>query len=180
MKNLILFTFFQLLIVMTAFGQGTITGTILDEKTGEALIGANVIIEGTTIGTATDFDGKYQFKVEPGIYTIHVSYIGYADKKTPGVEIKDGEITYFDAALGDGAVELDLDITVKAKVIERSENALLILQKKSDKIQDGISSQEMGRLAISDAAGAMKKVTGATVSGGKYVYIRRLGDRYSL
>ncbi len=180
MRNLILFTLFQLLIVMTAFGQGTITGTILDEETGEALIGANVVIEGTTTGTATDFDGKYQFKADPGIYTIHVSYIGYADKKTPGVEVKDGEITYFDVALGDGAVDLDLDITVKAKVIERSENALLILQKKSDKIQDGISSQEMGKLAISDAAGAMKKVTGATVSGGKYVYIRGLGDRYSL
>ena len=65
-------------------------------------------------------------------------------------------------------------------MIERSENAILILQKKSDKIQDGISSQEMSKLAISDAAGAMKKVTGATITGGKYIYIRGLGDRYSL
>jgi len=57
---------------------------------------------------------------------------------------------------------------------------LMLLQKKSDKIQDGISSQEMSRYSVSDVAGAMKKVTGATVSGGKYIYIRGLGDRYSL
>lgn len=98
--------------------------------------------------------------------------------------VTDGEITYLNEALNDGAVELalggDEGIVVKAKAINRSENALMILQKKSDNIQDGISSQEMSRYSVSDAAGAMKKVTGATVSGGKYIYIRGLGDRYSL
>jgi len=160
--------------------QGTISGTIIDADLGEGLIGANVVIEGTTNGISTDFDGKYQLKAEPGTYNIVVTYIGYADKTVQGVEVKDGEVTYLDVTMAEGGVELDLDVIVTAKVIERSENAVLLLQKKSDKIQDGISSQEMSKLAISDAAGAMKKVTGATVSGGKYIYIRGLGDRYSL
>ena len=55
-----------------------------------------------------------------------------------------------------------------------------MLQRRSDKIQDGISSQEMSRLASGNVANAMSKVTGASIQDGKYVYIRGLGDRYSL
>ena len=176
------FTKLIFLFLMPFFvaAQGTLSGTILDEKYGDPLIGANVFIENTTIGTSTDFDGKYTFEVEPGIYNVIFSYVGYQDKKVEGVEIKDGEITYLDNTLSDEAVELDLQVVVQAKAIERSENALLMLQRKSEKIQDGISSQEMSRYAVGNVAAAMSKVTGATVQGGKYVYVRGLGDRYSI
>ena len=184
MKNLLLLT----ILSLTSFAllaQGTISGTILDEKYGDALIGANVVVEGTSTGTSTDFDGKYQFNLEPGTYNIVYSYIGYNDKTITDVVVVEGEITYMDITLSDEALDLALGeegegVVVTAKAINRSENALMLLQKKSDKIQDGISSQEMSRYSVSDAAGAMKKVTGATVSGGKYIYIRGLGDRYSL
>lgn len=180
MKKTLLLTILALMAPLFIFAQGSISGTIIDEKYTEPLIGANVVIEGTTIGTSTDFDGKYQFEAEAGTYTVVVSYIGYADKTITEVVVKDGEVTYLDVALNDGAQELGIEVVVTAKVIERSENALLLLQRKSDKIQDGISAQEMSRFSVSDAAGALKKVTGATVSGGKYIYIRGLGDRYSL
>lgn len=170
----------MMLFTLHSFAQGTINGSIIDAEFGDVLIGANVVIEGTTNGVSTDFEGKYQLKAEAGTYTLIISYIGYSEKKIEGVEVKDNEITYLDVTMSEGGVELDLDVVVTAKVIERSENAVLLLQKKSDKIQDGISSQEMAKLAVGDAAGAMKKVTGATVSGGKYIYIRGLGDRYSL
>ena len=55
-----------------------------------------------------------------------------------------------------------------------------MLQKKSELIQDGISAQEMSRLAVGNAAKAMGKVTGTSVVDGKYVYVRGLGDRYSI
>lgn len=181
MKKLILAPVFMLLSIVAVLAQqGTISGTIIDGDLGEGLIGANVVIENTTNGVSTDFDGKYQLKADAGTYTIVVSYIGYAEKKIEGVEVKPNEVTYLDVTMSDDAVQLDLDVVVTAKVIERSENAVLLLQKKSDKIQDGISSQEMAKLAVGNAAGAMRKVTGATVSGGKYIYIRGLGDRYSL
>lgn len=183
MKNLLLSTLF-LLLTISLFAQGTISGTILDEKYGDPLIGANVVIEGTSTGTSTDFDGKYQFTAAPGTYNIVLSYIGYNEKTITDVVVTDGEITYLDGTLSDEAVEIfgegEEGVVVVAKAINRSENALMMLQKKADKIQDGISSQEMSRYAVSDAAGAMQKVTGATVSGGKYIYIRGLGDRYSL
>lgn len=180
MKKLFFLPLLLLGFVVASFAQqGAISGTIVDEKSGETLIGANVVIDGTTTGTATDFDGKYQFNAEPGIYTIHISYIGYIDKRVSEVEIKANETTYLDVAISDEAVELALDIVVTAKAIERTENAVMMLQKKSDKIQDGISSQEISRLGAGDAASALKKVTGTTIVDGKYVYVRGLGDRYS-
>ena len=54
----------------------TIIGTISDE-TGQALIGATVLIKGTSIGAVTDVNGKYTLKVSKGIYTIVCSYVGY-------------------------------------------------------------------------------------------------------
>jgi len=180
MKNLFFSCLLLLALPIFSFAQGTISGTVLDEKYAEPLIGANVVVEGTATGTSTDFDGKYQFSLAAGTYNIVVSYIGYQDKVYPDVVITDGEVTYLDAAISDEAVDMALDVVVKSKRINRSENALLMLQKKADKIQDAISSQEMSRFAVSDAAGAMKKVTGATITGGKYIYIRGLGDRYSL
>lgn len=179
MKAIIL-SFFTLILPICLFAQtGSISGTINDAKNGEPLIGANVFIQGTTIGASTDLDGKYQFKLAAGTYTVVVSYTGYTDKQINDVVVKNNDVTYLDATLEEATLELEA-VVITAKATERSENAILLLQRKSDKIQDGISAQEMSRFAVSDVAGAMKKVTGATVSGDKYIYIRGLGDRYSL
>ncbi len=176
----IILTFFTLILPVCLLAQtGSISGTINDAKNGEPLIGANVFIQGTTTGASTDLDGKYQFKVAAGTYTIVVSYTGYTDKQINDVVVKNNDVTYLDATLEEATLELEA-VVITAKATERSENAILLLQRKSDKIQDGISAQEMSRFAVSDVAGAMKKVTGATVSGDKYIYIRGLGDRYSL
>ena len=58
----------------------SIKGVILDATTGEALPGANVMIMGTSLGAASNLDGKYIIKsVPPGSYTLRVKYIGYKD-----------------------------------------------------------------------------------------------------
>ena len=176
-KITLLFCFFISAISM--FAQGTITGTMLDKATGEPLMFANVYIDGTQKGTETDFDGKFQLQVEAGTYNVVGSYVGYPDKKIEGIVVKDKEVTYIDFTMAADGEMLE-EVVVKAEIIARSEVALLIQQRKSDKIQDAISSQEMSRYSVGSAAGAMKKMTGATVQGGKYIFIRGLGDRYSL
>lgn len=172
---------FALILLAPCFllAQGTVSGTLIDATSGESLLFANLVVAGTTDGVATDLEGKYQLELPAGTYALEASYTGYQTKTVEEVVVIDGEITYLDIALSE-ETELLQEVVVTAKVIERSENAMLLLQRKSDKIQDGISSQEMSRYSVGDAAGAMKRVTGATVSGGKFVYIRGLGDRYSL
>lgn len=59
----------------------SITGTVLDQQ-GETIIGANVVVKGTTIGTVTDFDGKFTLNVPKGAI-LTISYIGYNDVEVP-------------------------------------------------------------------------------------------------
>ncbi|MBK8506989.1 MAG: TonB-dependent receptor [Saprospiraceae bacterium] len=169
-----------LMCIASLTAQSVISGTILDQNTAEPLTFVNVAIAGTAIGTSSDLNGKYRLEISPGTYSLLFSYVGYVDKSIVDIDVKDGEVTVVDLGMSDQAIELNIDLVVTAKSLERSENSVLLLRKKSDKIQDGISSQEMSRYGISNAAGAMRKVTGATINEGKYVYIRGLGDRYSL
>jgi len=63
-----------------SFAQRTISGTVTDEATKEPLIGANVLVVGTSTGTITDFDGKYELKLPDGATQLEISYTGYSSK----------------------------------------------------------------------------------------------------
>ncbi len=97
-----------------SFGQATVTGTITDAETGETLIGANVIVEGTVTGTITGIDGEYQIKIKETPATLVYSLIGYEDvrKEITG----DAQI---DLQLGVGAVIKDV-VVVSASRVEES------------------------------------------------------------
>ncbi|MCB0707125.1 MAG: SusC/RagA family TonB-linked outer membrane protein [Saprospiraceae bacterium] len=63
------------------FAQMTVTGTVTDATSGEALIGATIMVEGTSTGTITDFDGKYSLNVPADDATVlRFSYTGYSEK----------------------------------------------------------------------------------------------------
>ena len=55
----------------------TVTGTVTDEETGEALIGATIVVEGTTNGTITDINGSWSMKIDGNLARLKVSYLGY-------------------------------------------------------------------------------------------------------
>ncbi|MFT6484533.1 MAG: hypothetical protein ACJAWN_001247, partial [Neolewinella sp.] len=170
------------LLAGTAFAQtGAVSGTIYDED-GFPMVGANIVIEGTTIGAQTDYiEGRYQFKADAGTYTLVASYIGYGDQVIEGVEVKVNETTILDVnfTTDGGGIDLGLDVTVKAKALERGEIAVMKLRQNDINAKDMISSQEIASLGSGTAAAALTKVTGTTVVDGKYVYVRGLGDRYS-
>ena len=85
MKNV--FVILALLYVTTIFSQetGSIVGKLTDKEfNDEPLPFANVLIKGTTTGTTSDFDGLYELpNLEPGIYTIQYSYLGYETVEIP-------------------------------------------------------------------------------------------------
>jgi iron complex outermembrane receptor protein len=68
-------------VAFYATGQkATLSGKITDDS-GTALIGANIMAEGNSAGTVTDLDGNYELMLDPGTYTILVSYIGFRDQR---------------------------------------------------------------------------------------------------
>ena len=67
---------------------GKIAGIVTDEETGDPLIGANVRIVDSNLGTATDTDGSYYIiNIEPGSYDLQVQYIGYESKIIKNINI---------------------------------------------------------------------------------------------
>jgi hypothetical protein len=77
------------LMVASAFGaNGKITGRVVDSETGQALPGANVLIEGTTMGASTDVEGNYFIlNVPPGVYTVRAEMIGFATQRVTDVRV---------------------------------------------------------------------------------------------
>ena len=56
---------------------GTIRGSAIEDATGDPLMGVTVVVEGTTNGAATDFDGKFEISMAPGTYNITVTFISF-------------------------------------------------------------------------------------------------------
>lgn len=171
------------LMTLTAMAQkGVLKGIVVDGKSGETLIGASVaLLQGaeTITGTITDFDGSYTLDITPGAYTVEVSYVSYTKVIITDVIIEAGKVNNLDVSLDEEAVQLQ-EAVVTAKAVKNTEVALLALQRKAFAIQDGMSSQQISRTGSSNAADAMRQMTGAVVEGGRFIVMRGLGDRYSI
>ncbi len=87
---------------VSVLAQGVIKGTVVDSKTNEPLIGAAVVIEGTTIGVSTNLDGTFELKADAGAKTVVFSFIGY--------NALTKEINLTDAGLDMGKVGLEADV----------------------------------------------------------------------
>jgi len=178
MRRLLLTTLLSIVSIYAFAQKGKLSGKIVDGETGEELIGATVLVAENGQGTVTDLYGNYLLELEPGSYTIQVSYVSYAAQKIENLVINSGNSQEINVMLSSD-IQLD-EIIVEAEAIKDNDVALLKLQKKSLAVQDGISSKEIQRIGASDAAESMTYVTGAAVEGGKYMVMRGLGDRYSL
>jgi len=162
-----------------ASARGIIAGKVVDAETGEALIGANVLIKGTTMGSATDLQGNYRVPSVPsGTYTLVITYIGYQTKEITDLTVTDGQATSMDISLG-FEVLTGQEVVVTARAIRNNETALLRDRQKAISVSDAVSVNAVSRAGGSNAAEAMKQITGASVVEGKFVYVRGLGDRYT-
>ena len=178
MRNLMM-TLLVLLTVMGYAQKGTIRGKVFDDKSGESLVGVTVLIKGTTKGAITDLDGKFSLNVEEGSYDLKLSYISYQPMIIEDIKVEAGEVNSLQSIrLKSSTEELDA-VVVTADIVRSSESALTTIKRKSSAIMDGVSSQKMELIGDGTAAEAVKRVTGVSVEGGKYFYVRGLGDRYS-
>ena len=180
MKIKALLGFFLIFLTTTLLAQhATIKGTVTDAESGETLIGVNVIIKDPFMGSNTDLNGHYEIsRVPAGSYDIQFSYVSYSPQIIKGVEVLPGKEIVLDVSLSPESMGLD-EVVIKARKIDNTENAILSMQKRSLSVQDGISSQEMNRFGVSNAAQSVRKITGVSIVDGKHINVRGLGDRYS-
>ncbi len=180
-KKTILVQFF-LSFSLFSFAQqeATVKGLVTDLKTKEPLVGATVMFEGTTTGTVTDFDGVYRIeRIKPGTYTIRCSFISYETILREKVTVGPNQALEINFALKESTVGIE-EVKVVGQANRRSENMLLLEQKNSVVAAQAIGAQEIARKGVSNAEGAVTKVSGISKQEGvKNVFVRGLGDRFN-
>lgn len=158
---------------------GFIRGTVYDDTRGEPLIGAAIVVEGTTRGGFADLDGKFSISLEPGSYNLKISFVSYETLVINDVNVTADRVTLLDNLRLIEAAHGLSEVVVSASMARNTEAAIFTVRMKSPTVIDGISAAGFRKIGDSDAASTMKRVTGVTVEGGKYVYVRGLGDRYT-
>lgn len=178
MRQLLTILFILTALFATA-QNGTIRGTVIEDESGFTVIGANVLVKDSDRGTVTDLDGQFSISIAPGTYAVQISYIGFQTLTIADIEVVAGEVNALgEIRLGDDTKQLQ-EVVVTGKAIRTTEAALMTIKKKAPAMLDGISSARMQLTGDATAVEAAKRVTGVSIEGGKYVYVRGLGDRYS-
>ncbi len=115
---------------------GQVTGEVRNDETNEPLVGAQIVLVGTGMGTITNNVGRYLIPgVQPGRYTLQVQMIGYAPQERQ-IDVQAGEATVVNMALRPRAVELDeLVVTGTAGSARRREIGNTVTQVSADAIQ---------------------------------------------
>ncbi len=157
---------------------GRIVGTVTDAQTGETLIGASARIAGTSIGAATDVDGRFSIPNAPsGPQTLVVSYVGYVSD-TLAVDVPDGGTLEVEAALSFrtlGGVEVTAQVAGQLSAINE--------QFSSATVGNVVSSDRIQELPDNNAAESIGRLPGVSIqrSGGEAnrVAIRGLAPKYN-
>jgi TonB-dependent receptor len=179
MRNLFLPVALLLISSFLYAQTGTISGTVTDSKTGEAIIGANVSIQGTQVGGATDLDGKFTIaNVKPGAYSLAVSFITYKTHTLPDVVVESGKITTLTIALQEDATELS-EIVIQGTREINTDFSLISAIRESKLVVSGISAEQIVRVPDRDAAQIMQRVPGVSIVDNRFVMIRGVSERYN-
>lgn len=178
--NLFFLLLFSLFFTSLAFAQkGSITGKVVNEKTGESLYGIAVIIDGSTRGSVTDFDGVYAIKdLPPGTYTLTVAGIGYVKKSIPDVKVNEGSITTLDIHFADTSAEIPV-VNVTFTIRKDRLAAVNMMVKNAPFVASVISAETIKISPDKNSGEVLKRISGATIQDNKYAVIRGLNDRYN-
>ncbi len=154
-------------------------GRVVSFQKGTPLGGVQVFVKGVDQQVRTDPSGAFELSLAPGRYALAFVHPEYSTHTETGVVVGagDGSSTLV-VRLSPLSIALD-DVVVTAPHIQGSAAAFSELRRESLAVSDVLGAEEMSRNGDSNAASALRRVTGLTLLDGKYIYVRGLGERYS-
>ena len=161
-KNLLIIAF-SVLNILVGGVTGKVSGKITDSISNEPLIGVNVMLVGTTLGSATDQDGFYHIlNVPPNRYELKASMIGYGEKIITDVRVEIDLTAFIDISLSEKVIESEM------VVVEANQQLVKVDVASSQK---SISSEEIAEMpvsSVSEVVGLSAGVSGLSVRGGSF------------
>ncbi|MFQ5649371.1 MAG: TonB-dependent receptor [bacterium] len=162
---------------------GRITGKIVEQKTGAALPGANVVLVGTHLGAATDRQGYYLIpRIPAGTYDISVRYIGYEEMSKPQVKVLANQTLTLDFGLMTGAFAMS-EVMVTAGRLAQSQATALHAQNEALSIKSVVASDLIGSFPDANASETLTRLPAISVTRdhgeGRFVIIRGIRKEYN-
>ncbi|MBN2088636.1 TonB-dependent receptor [candidate division KSB1 bacterium] len=168
-------------ITSTVFARGTIRGIISDSLSAERLVGVNVYLVGTALGSATDLEGQYRIVGVPdGRYTLRISYIGYKTKNI-SVTVESDKLLRQDVKLVFDVIEgAVVEVTAQAE----GQVAAINQQITANTIMNVVSEEKIQELPDANAAESIGRLPGVSIirSGGEAnkIILRGLEDKFTI
>ena len=168
------------LVNLSALAQrGSIEGVVVDKLRAETLVGATVVIHGTTNGTITDFDGKFILgNLTPGTYNVQVSFISYKQVIIEGIKVEANKASVISVDLEEVTTAIE-GVVVTATKRSNTDVAMISTIKASNIIANGITAQQITRTQDKDASEVIKRVPGISIIEDRFVVVRGLNQRYN-
>ena len=174
--TLSLFVFSHFIFAQTSI----LKGTIIDDATGKTMPGVDVNVSNTKFYASSDFDGNFIIRDLPvGTYEVQFSTSSYRTKIISEVIVKANDATNLTVSLVESKNELKEVVITKTKAKVESIKSLLIQQKNSASVSDGISAESIKRTPDKNTSDVLKRISGASIQDNKFVIIRGLNDRYN-
>ena len=159
-------------------GEGQLIGQVVSSEGGEPVANARLFVSGTPIEARTDENGVFEIMLPVGEYAVSVLHGEFATRTVEGVSVRRDETFTLDFSLPPAGLEL-AEYVVLVPFIEGSISAVLDERLRSATVSEVLGSEQMSRAGDSDAGSALARVTGLTLVGGEFIFVRGLGERYS-
>ena len=157
---------------------GELQGAIVDIEKRKPVQGARIFVRGVDVEVKSGKDGKFTLRLPAGMHALSVVHPDFSMQTIDDVHVTADQKQTVDIELTPSSLELD-DYTVVAPEIEGGIAELNRERQGSSAVAEVIGAEQIAKSGDSSAAGALKRVTGLTLVGGKYIYVRGMGERYS-
>lgn len=157
----------------------TIFGVIKDAANGEPILGATIIVDGTTLGAVSGVDGEFQIVNAPkDEFKLRVSYVSYKPYISEPLTIKNGTALEFNLSMVEEAHNIETVVVVGRRRIS-SESGVMSAIKTSALVASGISAAQIARSNDRDASEVIKRVPGISIIDDRFIIVRGLAQRYN-
>ena len=157
--------------------KGSIILTLASSENKKKVQNATVFVKGTDIEAKSNEKGFLELDLPQGEHIVTIIHQDFS-AQTLKVTIIANELISKSIELSPASMELD-EFVVLAPHVEGSVAASISQERNSDSVGNVLGSEQFSKSGDSTVASALKRVSGITIVGGKYVYVRGLGDRYS-
>ncbi len=164
---LIIVAAFLLVISNPSYSQSTgkIMGKVIDASLGEGIPFANVVVDGTTLGSASDLEGNFVIlNIAPGVYNVTASYIGYQKVTIKSVTVNVGFTTTLNIKLSPG------EVTLTAIIVQGERNPLIRQDLTNPTV--AITSESVDILPVFNISDVIKLQAGVVTGDDGSIHVR--------